>query len=133
VVVPDEVGFDDVLTQVFTSVVSERASLLERSEEVQAQLVQIVLTGGGVAEVAASVSELFGGLAMITTADGRVICDVGDPDQRESLLASSVFHPSGRFRTELAPAGVHVADDLPGSHAVVAIRGGRIDPGRLVL
>jgi purine catabolism regulator len=133
VVVPDEVGFDDVLTQVFTSVVSERASLLERSEEVQAQLVQIVLTGGGVAEVAASVSELFGGLAMITTADGRVICDVGDPEQRESLLASSVFHPSGRFRTELAPAGVHVADDLPGSHAVVAIRGGRIDHGRLVL
>jgi PucR family transcriptional regulator, purine catabolism regulatory protein len=133
IVVPDTVGFDEVLTQVFTSVVSERASLLERSEEVQRELVSIVLSGGGVAEVAASVSELFGGIAMVTTADGRVVSELGTLEQRESLRASSVFHPSGRFRTEVSTAGVHVVDDLPGSHAVVRIRGGRIDHGRLVL
>ena len=82
VLVPDEVGFDEVLTELYTSVVSERASLLERSEEVQQQLVDIVLTGGGVDDVTASVSTLFGGLAMVTTADGRVISDVGAPEQR---------------------------------------------------
>lgn len=133
ILVPDTTGFDEVLTQVFTSVVSERASLLERSEEVHRQLVNIVLTGGGVADVVASVSELFAGLAMVTTADGRVISDVGSPEQRAALRASSVFHPSGRFRTEASVAGVHVVDDLPGSHAVVPIKGGRIDHGRLVL
>ena len=133
VLVPDSTGFDDVLTQVFTSVVSERASLLERSEEVHRQLVNVVLTGGGVADVAASVSELFSALAMVTTADGRVISDVGNPEQRAALRASSVFHPSGRFRTEASTPGVHVVDDLPGSHAVVPIKGGRIDHGRLVL
>ncbi len=133
ILVPDTVGFDEVLTQVFTSVVSERASLLERSEEVHRQLVDIVLTGGDVADVAASVSKLFNGLALVTTADGRVISDAGDPEQSAALRASSVFHPSGRFRTELASSGVHVVDDLPGSHAVVRIKGGRIDHGRLVV
>ena len=133
VLVPDEVGFDEVLTELYTSVVSERASLLERSEEVQQQLVDIVLTGGGVDDVTASVSTLFGGLAMVTTADGRVISDVGAPEQRAALRESSVFHPSGRFRTEVATAGVHVVDDVPGSHAVVHIKAGRIDHGRLVL
>lgn len=133
IVVPDSVGFDEVLTQVFTSVVSERASVLERSEEVHRRLVDIVLSGGGVADVCASVSELFAGVAMITTADGRVVSDVGEPTHRDALRASSVFHPSGRFRTEAAPVGVHVVDDLPGSHAVAAIEGGRIDHGRLVV
>ncbi len=133
IVVPDSTGFDEVLTQVFTSVVSERASMLERGEEVQRHLVDIVLTGGGVAEVADSVSELFGGLALVTTADGRVVSETGTSEQQEVLRSSSVFHPSGRYRTEQFPAGVHEVEDLPGSHAVVSIKGGRIDHGRLIL
>ena len=36
--------------------------------EVQRQLVDIVLSGGGVAEVAEAVSELFSGVALVTTA-----------------------------------------------------------------
>ena len=133
VVVPDGVGFDEVLTQVFTNVVSERASLLERSEEVHRQLVEIVLTGGGVGDVAASVSKLFRGVAMITTSDGRVLSAAGDPQHCAEVRASSAFHPSGRFRTEVSTAGVHRVDDLPGTHAVAAITGGRIDHGRLVV
>ena len=133
IVVPDTVGFDEVLTQVFTNVVSERASLLERGEEVQRQLVDIVLTGGGLPEVAASVADLFGGVAMITTADGRVLSEAGDPAEISSVSASGAFHPSGRFRTEVSTVGVHQLEGLPGSHAVVAIQGGRIDHGRLVV
>lgn len=133
VLVPDDVGFDEILTQVFTSVVSERTSVLERSEEVQRQLVDIVLSGGGVAEVAEAVSELFSGVALVTTADGRVVSEAGDPAHRSRVRASSAFHPSGRFRTEASPEGLHQLDGLPGSHAVAAIRGGRIDHGRLAI
>ena len=132
VILPDDIGFDDVLTQVFTSVVSERASMLERSEEVHRRLVDVVLDGGGVTDVAESVSELFSAVAMITTADGRVMSAAGDRDHLAAFESSSVF-TSGRFRTETSTPGVHVVDDLPGSHAVVPIRGGRIDHGRLVL
>ncbi len=133
VILPDDIGFDDVLTQVFTTVVSERASMLERSEEVHRRLVDVVLDGGGVTDVAESVSELFSAVAMITTADGRVMSAAGDRDHLAAFESSSAFHPSGRFRTETSTAGVHVVEDLPGSHAVVPIRGGRIDHGRLVL
>ena len=130
---PDDTGFDDVLSQVFTSVVSERASVLERSEDVHRRLVDVVLDGGDVTDVAVSVSELFGAVAMVTTADGRVMSTAGDPEQLAAIEASSAFHPSGRFRTEMSTPGVHVVDDLPGSHAVVPVRGGRIDHGRLAL
>jgi PucR family transcriptional regulator, purine catabolism regulatory protein len=133
VVVPDSVGFDEVLTEVFTSVASERASLLERRDDVHRQLVNAVLAGGGLTEVVGTVSALFGGPAMVTTVDGRVLSDVSTPEQRALLNASSVFHPSGRFRAEAFTPGVHVVGDLPGSHAVAAVSGGRVDHGRLVV
>ena len=133
VVVPDGTGFDEVLTQVFTSVASRRASLLERSEEAQRQLVSAVLGGGGLTEVVTGVSELFDALALVTTADGRVLSSVGEPALLEAARASSLFHASGRFRTERSGRGVHVVDDLPGAHAVVPVTAGRIDHGRLVV
>jgi len=133
ILVPDRVAFDDVLTQVFTNVVSERASVLERSDEVQRQLVDIVLSGGGVADVAASVSKLFSGVAMITTADGRILAEAGDADHLVRVKESRAFHPSGRFRTEVSSVGIHQVEGLSGTHAVVAIEGGRIDHGRLVV
>lgn len=133
IVVPEGTGFGEVLAQVFASVVSERASVLERSEEVHRQLVEVVLNGGDVSAVAAAVGGHFHGLAMVTTGDGRVVGQVPDTEQLAALRESSVFHPSGRFRTELSTPGVHVVDDIAGSHAVVRISGGRIDHGRLVL
>ncbi len=133
VLVPDSVGFDEVLTQVFTSVASERASLLERRDDAHRQLVDAVLAGGGLAEVVGIVGELFSGLAMVTTVDGRVLSDAGSDQQRAAVRASSVFHASGRFRTERSTPGLHEVADLPGSHAVVPVGGGRVDHGRLVV
>ncbi|MGH3445867.1 MAG: PucR family transcriptional regulator, partial [Nocardioidaceae bacterium] len=77
--------------------------------------------------------ELFGGLAMVTTADGRVLSRAGATTWWDRLCVSSLFHPSGRFRTEASGPGLHAVDDLPGSHAVVTVTGGRVDHGRLVL
>ena len=133
VLVPDDLGFDAVLTQVFTSLVDERVPLLERSEQVHRGLVDVVVSGGGLADVVAAVSRLFGGVAMVTTTDGRVRAEAGDGALRETLRDTSVFHHSGRFRTEVSGPGVHALDAVPGSHAVVAVTGQGIDQGRLVL
>ncbi len=133
IVVPDGLGFDSVLTQVFSSLASERVPLLERSEQTHRRLVDVVLSGGGVVDVAAAVSLLFGGAALVTTSDGRVMAEAGDPAQLKALRASPAFHESGRFRTEICRPGVHVRDPLPGSHAVVAISAGGIDHGRLAV
>ncbi len=133
IVLPEGTGFGEVLAQVFASVVSERASVLERSEEMHRQLVEVVLNDGDVSAVAAAVGRHFHGLAMVTTGDGRVVGHLPASERLDALRESSVFHPSGRFRTELSTPGVHVVEDLVGSHAVVRISGGRIDHGRLVL
>ncbi len=133
VLVPDHVGFDEVLTEIFTRVAGERATLLERRDDAHRRLVNVVLAGGGLAEVVAGIGRLLSGLAMVTTVDGRVLSEVGPEDQRAAVRGSSAFHPSGRFRTERSTPGLHEVPDVPGSHAVAAVRGGRVDHGRLVL
>lgn len=108
-------------------------TLLERRDGVQRELVNAVLAGGELTEVATRIREHFGGAVMVTTVDGRVLCVVGEPDVTERVRTSAVFHVSGRFLAELSGPGLHVVDGLPGSHAVVPVAGGRIDHGRLVL
>ena len=111
----------------------ERAALLERRDDVHRRLVDTVLDGGGLPEVVAAVHQLFGAATLVTTSDGRVLASSGDEELLDLVRGSSVFHPSGRFRAELSTPGLHVVGDLAGSHAVVAITGGRIDHGRLVV
>lgn len=108
-------------------------TLLERRDEIQQRLVNAVLDGGELTDVVAGVQHVFGGVALVCTSDGRVIAEAGPAAELDAVRASSLFHASGRFRTERAPSGVHVRADLPGSCAVVPITGGRIDHGRLVL
>jgi purine catabolism regulator len=132
IVLPDDTSFDDVLTAVFTSVVSERASLLERGETVHRRLVDVVLGGGDVAGVIAALAAMFDAVVSVTTVDGRVLHEAGDAVRRAAVRACEAFHPGGRYATERHAPGVHRVPDLPGSHAVVALRGGSIDHGRLL-
>jgi purine catabolism regulator len=130
-----EVANDPVLTgrELPVDEVGQMLTLLERRDEVQRELVNVVLAGGDLAEVVARVRDLFGGCVVATTVDGRVLAAVGDPVVLAAVRASSAFHGTGRFLSESAPPGVRVVEDLPGSHAVVTVTGGRIDHGRLVL
>jgi purine catabolism regulator len=113
--------------------VGQMLTFLERRDGVQRELVNVVLAGGDLTEVASRIRDHLGGSVLVTTVDGRVLSLVGDPDAVGRLEASSLFHPSGRFLSEVSVPGLHAAPDLPGSHAVVPVAGGRIDHGRLVL
>ena len=113
--------------------VGRKLTLLERRDEVQRQLVNALLAGGELDEVVAGVAEVFGGTALVTTVDGRVLSEVGDASVREQVRSSEVFHASGRFLSEVSTPGLHQVPGLPGSHAVAPVAGGRIDHGRLVL
>ncbi len=108
-------------------------TLLERRDGVQRELVNAVLAGGDLTEVASRIRDHLGGSVLVTTVDGRVLSLVGDPDALGRLQESSLFHPSGRFLAEVSVPGLHTAADVGGSHAVVPVAGGRIDHGRLVL
>lgn len=112
--------------------VGQMLTLLERRDEVQRQLVTVVLAGGDLGEVVARLQDGVGGAVLATTSDGRVLGEVGDAAVLAGLHAAAAFHPSGRFRSETFPPGVHAVDGLPGSLAVVPVTGGGIDHGRLV-
>jgi purine catabolism regulator len=98
----EDVAFDDILEQVLTDLLNRQAATLARAEEIHRALVQIVLGGGGLPDVASELVALLGGTVVIATQDGRVIADGG------------------------------TVVGLPGNRVVVPIAAGRADLGRIV-
>jgi purine catabolism regulator len=113
-------------------VLDRRAAASSRAEEVHSALVQIVVDGGGLPEVAAGLVGLLGGAVVVTTPDGRVLADAGDLDALSAAYASSCFEASGRLRTEDEGGGLSQHAGLTGSHVVVRVAAGRVDHGRIV-
>ncbi|MGN6577129.1 MAG: PucR family transcriptional regulator [Nocardioides sp.] len=113
--------------------VGQMLTLLERRDGIQRDLVNAVLAGGDLTEVASRIRDHFDGCVLVSTADGRVLSFVGPPALVERVRTSGAFHASGRFLAEVSVPGLHTTPGLPGSHAVVPVAGGRVDHGRLVL
>lgn len=129
---PEHVAFDDVLEHVLTELLNRQASALARGEEIHRALVQIVLGGGGLPDVANGLVALLGGAVVIATQDGRVLADGGDVEQLAAVYASRAFDPTGRLRTEEAAPGLGRVAGLPGNRVVVPVAAGRSDLGRIV-
>ncbi|WP_232778417.1 PucR family transcriptional regulator [Carbonactinospora thermoautotrophica] len=135
ILLPNDVGFDDILNQVLTDILNRQAAVLARSEEVHRALVQIVLAGGGLKEVADELVRLFGGAVLIVAADGEVLAQSGSPEDLAAARASRYVHPSGRVRLERLPlAGERQRPTPRGERAVVAVPivAGGTDHGRIV-
>jgi purine catabolism regulator len=122
---PDGVGFDDVLNEVLSELLNRQAAVLARSEEVHRALVSVVLDGGGLTDLAAELARILAGPVMITTPDGRVVAQAGDPAELGRLVRGECFDATGRFRVENGPRG-------PGPYTVVPVVAGRVDHGRIV-
>ncbi|HEX2313970.1 MAG TPA: PucR family transcriptional regulator ligand-binding domain-containing protein, partial [Thermomonospora sp.] len=122
ILLPSDVGFDDILNQVLTDILNRQAAVLARTEEVHRALVQIVLGGGGLQEV---VDEVAGVLDVAVAA----------MDGERRLLAGS--GPDEHLRAMLAwdgPGGSRGLDRpvLAGDHLVVPVLAGGFDHGRIV-
>jgi purine catabolism regulator len=128
---PDDVTFDDLLTEVVGKVVQAQAGLAERNEAIGRELVSVVLHGGGLDELTAALHIEVGGPVFVTTPDGRVLANAPDDDCRALTEDGDLFAESGRFRSErFAPGSHHVGDR---SVSVVALLAGTADHGRLVV
>src|SRR5690349_24582348 len=87
------------------AVVERQAALLQREDEVHRVLVRIVLAGGSVTELCESVAGFFGGAAVVTTTDGRVLAMAGSDSEVERVQALPCFDRTGRLVVETAPVG----------------------------
>src|SRR5690349_14507761 len=76
-------------------------------------LLEVVVEGGGLPEVAAGLVGLLGGAVVITTPDGRVLADAGDVRDLEQAYASACFLPSGRLHTEQEQVGLSAHPGRP--------------------
>jgi purine catabolism regulator len=120
---PPEVSLDDVLNQVLSAVLGRQAALLARSEEIHRALVQIVLGGGGLPEVARALSSGLGVSVVVTDAEGRVAAQAGPQvDVVLGELATDLDGPGpDRVVVPIVAGGV--------SHGrVVAVSAGDINP-----
>lgn len=90
ILLPGDVGFDDILNQVLTDILNRQAAILARAEEMHRALVQIVLCGGGLQEIADEVAALLGAAVAIVDGDGNelVASGDGDPASRSAGVAS---------------------------------------------
>jgi purine catabolism regulator len=126
---PDDAAFDDLLHEVVGDVLLRRSSAAARSDAVGRALMSVVLHGGGLDELMASLHDQIGGLTLVTTPDGRVLASAGAD---EGVFGQSVvFAETERFRSERFARGQHQAGEL--SVSVVPVMAGRVDHGRLVV
>lgn len=114
---PDDVGFDDILDQVLTDILNRQASLLARSDEVHRALLQIVLGGGGICELATEVAAQLGATVFVTDATGAVQASANPAGLVESAAASGG-----------PPRG---ADDADQRWAVVDVIAGGVNHGSI--
>ncbi|MFI7633587.1 PucR family transcriptional regulator ligand-binding domain-containing protein [Nonomuraea sp. NPDC049400] len=90
ILLPNDVGFDDILNQVLTDILNRQAAVLARAEEAHRALVQVVLAGGGLNEVTAEVAQLLDVSVAAVDGSGRVLATAGAAEH-VSVLRESIF------------------------------------------
>ncbi|MFF5211521.1 PucR family transcriptional regulator [Streptosporangium sp. NPDC000396] len=100
---PDNVGFDDILNQVLTDILNRQAAMLARAEEAHRALVQVVLAGGGLSEVAAEVAGLLDVAVAVLDGTGQTLAAAGPAEYVAALRGA----PEGRHTSVPVVAGGH--------------------------
>ncbi|WP_083949515.1 PucR family transcriptional regulator [Herbidospora yilanensis] len=125
IILPNDVGFDDILNQVLTDILNRQAAILARAEDAHRGLVQIVLAGGGMREVTAEVAGLLEVAVAAMDVSGATLAAAGGAEQVAMLRDAYMISGPGRDQ----PEPMVRAD---GHYAVVPIVAGGHHHGRIV-
>ncbi len=125
ILLPEDVGFDDILNQVLTEILSKQAAALAHSDEVHRTIMATVLAGGGLDEVTAKAATLLSQAVVVAIGtEGAILASAGPEGERMSGMAELV-------KTELPARGVvNLAGG--GTAIVVPITAGDFDHGWLL-
>ncbi|GAA4354288.1 PucR family transcriptional regulator [Angustibacter luteus] len=130
---PAAVSLDDVLNQVLSAVLGRQAALLARSEEIHRALVQVVLGGGGLPEVANAIADGLGLSVLVTSPTGQVLAEAGPPtsaDQSDDQVEVPIVAGGMSHGTVVAlsrsgpidPPDVHALERAAVVCALVAVK-----------
>jgi purine catabolism regulator len=147
VALPGSSSYDELLTAVLTAVLDHQAQRLTRSEELHRALVQVVLGGGGLAEVAGALADILDVEVLLTDAEGTVVVHAPRPgsarpttagasDGADELpvtaLPAPPFDGRGQLSVDALRRGRFRTGRSGGGCAVVPIVAGPQDHGRIV-
>jgi purine catabolism regulator len=130
VVIPESIRFDDILSRAFGIIVNRQASALERAQEIHHSFLAITLSGGGLNELASSLSSLLGDAGVaITDRHGAVLAHAGD----QALLADvELLESDSADVLRMGPTGAHTHSATGKRWASSEIRAGRLHHGFVV-
>ncbi|MGI8722952.1 MAG: PucR family transcriptional regulator [Geodermatophilaceae bacterium] len=125
ILLPDDVGFDDILNQVLTEILNKQAAALAHSDEVHRAIMATVLAGGGLDEVTAKAATLLSHADVVAIgAEGGILASAGPEGERMSGMPELM-------KAELPARGV-VNLTGGGTAIVVPITAGDFDHGWLL-
>ncbi|HET7398950.1 MAG TPA: helix-turn-helix domain-containing protein [Intrasporangium sp.] len=118
-------------TDVLEAVLEHQTAILQRVEDADHALVQIVLAGGSLEDLCHQLVGFLGGAAMVTTSDGRVLARAGSQAELAAAESLDCFDRTGRLLTESEPVGIRPQHGPAAHRAVVRILAGSLDHGVL--
>ncbi len=107
VLLPDGVGFDEILNEVLTGILNRQAAELARSQRIHRAFLQLVLHGHGLVELTRDLSDLLDVPTVIVADDGQVLAAARLPDAGCTDDPTSALLQPGRARVVID--GVEVA------------------------
>jgi purine catabolism regulator len=139
IALPASTSYDELLTAVLTAVLDHQAQRLTRSEDLHRALVQVVLGGGGLPQVAAALAAILDVEVLLTDPEGEVVVRVPGPGGAETTdelpapaLPVPPFDARGRLSAGALRRGRFASEPGEPGCAVVPIVAGAQDHGRIV-
>jgi len=129
---PDRVRLEGLPARLLSELVQDQAATLARDAATHRALGRVMLSGGGLREVADELVRLLDAAVFVTAADGRVLASSGPPEVIAAARATDAFDASGRLAAGPRPVGVYPDAQGRGSYAVAPLVAGPAGPGRLV-
>lgn len=87
-----ESSFNDILADVLGTILNRQAVRLERSRAANERLTGVVLAGGGLPELVATLAQLTGADAAIVGADGELLAASGEPSELDAAGMVRMTH-----------------------------------------
>jgi PucR family transcriptional regulator, purine catabolism regulatory protein len=132
VLLPDGVGFDEILDQVLGEILNTRATRLAQRDELHRTFLQRLLAGATIGELVEIVGATFGGPAALLDHDGFVIAASGLDAVTDRLADAGLLLPDGAIALSEHPGGVAMARGASLAHLCVRVSAGAQHFGRLV-
>jgi purine catabolism regulator len=93
--IPQQVGFDDILSQALTDIINRQSAVLARAEEIHRVFMEIVLHGGGLPEITETLSHLIEGAVVVVDDEDRVLAASRLDEVSASLAGAGLLAEDG--------------------------------------